>query len=87
MDYLTTLGEHFDSALLARPVREDWSESGSRPIHCGHAYRGDNDEGFWCIDESPAAFLSVTPPQVLQVAFDPLFESAATIFPTGQTFE
>ena len=30
---------------------------------------------------------SVKQPQVLQVAFDPLFENAAAIFPTGYTFE
>ena len=30
---------------------------------------------------------SVQQPQVLQVAFDPLFENVAAIFPTGHTFE
>jgi GT2 family glycosyltransferase len=40
------------------------------------------------IDKPPKlAWSSVTRPQVLQVAFDPLFESAAAIFPAGNIFE
>jgi GT2 family glycosyltransferase len=39
------------------------------------------------LDKPPRlSWSSVTLPQVLQVAFDPLFESAATIFPPGNTF-
>ena len=45
-------------------------------------------EDFGALTNPPQlSWSSVTSPQVLQVAFDPLFESAATIFPTGNTFE
>ncbi len=40
------------------------------------------------LDQPPKlSWPSVKQPQIIQVAFDPLFESAATIFPPGSTFE